>query len=97
MLSTMWNTELHYINAETKCKGSTGKVSAMSVTSCETSSMASQSRIWRRKTLTLTNQQQIIKVRHFPLLDMILNCQLYQSPILITDFSDILVSLSTSV
>jgi hypothetical protein len=32
-------------------------------------------------------------VRHFSLLDMILNCHLHQSLILITDFSDINQSL----
>jgi hypothetical protein len=36
MLSTMWTTELHSINAETKCIGSNGKISAMSLASHET-------------------------------------------------------------
>ena len=33
MRSTMWTSELHCTTAETKCTGSTGKISAMSVTS----------------------------------------------------------------
>jgi hypothetical protein len=36
MLSTMWTIELHCTSAETKCIGSSGKISAMYVTSCET-------------------------------------------------------------
>jgi hypothetical protein len=36
MLSTMRTIELHCINAETKGIGSTSKISAVSVTSCET-------------------------------------------------------------